>query len=197
MTQENSEQVLTSTPSTVSTASKQIRDYLCEIYMPALRKNILKLYDETEEKLKANPASIKFHHAYKGGLYDHTLEVIEIALNIFELYKDKFIRDVRRDDVILVAFAHDLEKTNKYRKNTNQATLSHGQEFEYNYSKVNTNDTAETVSILANYGIKMTEELLNAFTFAHGGWSVDRGKLLPLATILHTADMLSIAIERR
>ncbi len=176
---------------------KQIKDYLEEIRMPALRKNVLKLYDDIEEKLKSNPAAVKYHHAYKGGLYDHTLEVIEIALNVFELYKDKFVREVKRDDVILAAFAHDLEKTNKYRKNTNQATLYYGQEFEYNYSKVSMNDTAETVSILSEYNIKMTDELLNAFTFAHGGWSVDKGKLLPLATILHTADMLSIAIEKK
>jgi len=176
---------------------RQIIGYLEGIRMPALRKALLKLYNDVEEKLKNNPASIKFHHAYKGGLYDHTLEVIEIALNIFETYKEIFIRDVRRDDVVLVAFAHDLDKLDKYRKNTNQATLFYGQEFEYNYDKVSVNSTSETVSILMQYGIKMTDEILNSLTFSHGGWSVDRGKLLPLATILHAADMISIATERR
>ena len=180
-----------------TTQKKALREYLEDIRMPALRTNVLKLYDDFEEKLKNNPASTKFHHAYKGGLYDHTLEVIEIALNIFELYKDKFIRDVKRDDVVLVGFAHDLDKVNKYRKNTNQATLFYGQEFEYNYDKVSVNGTAEVISILMQYDIKMTDEILNSLTFSHGGWSVDRGKLLPLATILHTADMLSIATERR
>ena len=177
--------------------TKQIRDYLEEIKMPALRKNILKLHDDLEEKLKNNPAAVKYHHAYKGGLYDHTLEVIEIALDIFELYKDKFVREVKRDDVILAAFAHDLEKTNKYRKNTNQATLYYGQEFEYNYGKIDFNDTAETVRLLMEYDIKISDEILNAQSFAHGSWSVDKGKMLPLATILHMADMLSIAIEKR
>lgn len=176
---------------------KEIRGYIEEIRMPALKKKLLKLLDDYEEKLRANPAAIKFHHAYEGGLYDHTLEVIEIALQIFELYKDKFIREVKRDDVILVAFAHDLEKTTKYRRNTNQATLLHGQDFEYNYGKVDMNSTAETVRILARYDIELSDECLNSLTFSHGGWSVDRGKLLPLATILHTADMLSIAIEKR
>ena len=181
----------------IPTATKQIKDYLGEIRMPALRKNLLKLYDDVEEKLKNSPASTKFHHAYKGGLYDHTFEVIEIALNAFEAYKERFIRDVKRDDVILVAFAHDLDKLDKYRKNTNQATLFYGQEFEYNYDKISTNSTAEVVSILMQYDIKMTDEILNSLTFSHGGWSVDRGKLLPLATILHTADMLSIATEKK
>lgn len=177
--------------------SKEIRDYIEEVRMPALKKKMLKLLDDYEEKLRANPAAIKFHHAYEGGLYDHTREVIEIALQIFELYKDKFIREVKRDDVILVAFAHDLEKTTKYRRNTNQTTLLHGQDFEYNYGKIDMNDTAETVRILAKYDIELSDECLNSLTFAHGGWSVDKGKLLPLATILHTADMLSIAIEKR
>jgi hypothetical protein len=190
--QETTQQTIEQTQTT-----KQIKDYLEEIRMPALRKNLLKLYDDIEEKLKANPASTKFHHTYKGGLYDHTLEVLEIALNTFETYKDRFIRDIKRDDVVLVAFAHDLDKIDKYRKNTNQATLFYGQGFEYNYDKVSVNGTAEVVSMLMEYGIKMTDEILNSLTFSHGGWSVDRGKLLPLATILHTADMLSIATEKR
>jgi hypothetical protein len=181
----------------METKPKEIRDYIEEIRMPALKKKMLKLLDDYEEKLKTNPAAVKFHHAYKGGLYDHTREVIEIALDIFALYKDRFIREVKRDDVILVAFAHDLEKTTKYRRNTNQATLLQGQDFAYNYGKIDMNDTAETVRILARYGIELSDECLNSLTFAHGGWSVDKGKMLPLATILHMADMLSIAIEKR
>jgi len=181
----------------MDTKSKEIRDYIEEIRMPALKKKMLKLFDDYEEKLRANPAAIKFHHAYEGGLYDHTKEVIEIALDIFELYKGRFIREVKKDDIILTAFSHDLEKTNKYRRNTNQATLLQGQDFAYNFNKIDMNDTAEIVSILAEYDIEITPERLNAWTFAHGGWSVDKGKLLPLATILHAADMISIAIERR
>lgn len=176
---------------------KEIRDYIEEIRMPALKKKMLKLLDDYEEKLRANPAAIKFHHAYEGGLYDHTKEVIEIALSIFELYKDRFIREVRRDDIILVAFAHDLEKVGKYVRNMNQATLLQGQNFAYNYSRIDANDTARIVSILAKYDIELSEECLNAATFSHGSWSKDKGKMLPLATILHMADMLSIATERR
>lgn len=179
----------------MDTKPKEIRDYIEEIRMPALKKKLLKLYADYEEKLRANPAAIKFHHAYEGGLYDHTKEVIEIALQIFELYKDRFIHEVKRDDVILVAFAHDLEKTTKYRRNTNQATLLHGQDFEYNYGRTDMNETAQVVRILAKYDIELSDECLNAQTFAHGGYSVDRGKLLPLATILHTADMLSIQLR--
>lgn len=181
----------------MSEDKRTIKDYLEEIHMPALKKKLLRLYDNYEEKLRSNPAAIKFHHAYEGGLYDHTLEVIQIALDIYELYKDRLIREVKRDDVILVAFAHDLEKTSKYRRNTNQRTLLNGQDFEYNYDRIDVNDTSRIVNILGKYGIELSDEQLNSLSFSHGGWSVDRGKLLPLATILHTADMLSIATERR
>lgn len=179
----------------MDTKPKEIRDYIEEIRMPALKKKLLKLLDDYEEKLRANPAAIKFHHAYEGGLYDHTREVIEIALSIFELYKDRFIREVKRDDVILVAFTHDIEKTTKYRRNTNQMTLLQGQNFVYNFSKVDMNDTAETVGILAKYDIELNDEQLNALTFAHGIFSVDKGKMLPLASILHTSDMLSLQFK--
>lgn len=176
---------------------KEIIDYINEIRMPALKQKMLKLYSDYEKKLKENPAAIKYHHAYKGGLYDHTREVIEIALDIYNLYKNRFVHQIKRDDVILVAFAHDLEKTNKYRKNTNQYTLLRGQDFEYNYDKIAMNDTSQVVRILAKYGIELSDDCLNSLTFSHGGWSVDKGKMLSLATVLHMADMLSIAIEKR
>lgn len=174
---------------------KQIRDYLEEIKMPALRKNLLKLYDDLEEKLRNNPASIKYHHNYPAGLYVHTLEVMQFALDIFETYKEKFINYFTRDDVILVTFIHDLEKVTKYKKNPSQNTNGFNWTyFLYNYSKLDMNDTAEVVSIIARYNIFLDDIHLNAITLHHGGWSVDKGKMKELAALLHIADLLSCNI---
>jgi 23S rRNA maturation-related 3'-5' exoribonuclease YhaM len=79
--------VITVSPQEIVT----IRNYLEEVKMPGLRKNLLKLYNDVEQKLKDNPASIKYHHNYPSGLYIHTLEVMEFALELYNIYIDKML----------------------------------------------------------------------------------------------------------
>lgn len=172
--------------------SKQIRDYLEEVRMPSLRKNLLKLYDDIEEKLKVNPASIKYHHNYPSGLYIHTLEVMRFALEIFETYKEKMIQHFTRDDIILVSFIHDLEKVTKYRRNLSQNAGISEPYFTYNSSKLDMNDTAEVVNLIGRYGIHLSDLQLNSVALHMGGWSVDRGKLSELAALIHIADLMSV-----
>lgn len=173
-------------------AAKQIRDYLEEVRMPALRKNLLKLYDDVEEKLKTNPASIKYHHNYPSGLYTHTLEVMRFALELFEQYKEKMTQHFTRDDVIFVSFIHDLEKTTKYKKNSSQNAGISEPHFAYNYSKLDLNDAAEVINLVGRYGLHLTDMQLNGVCMHHGGWSVDRGKLTELAALIHIADLMSV-----
>jgi len=175
---------------------KQIKDYLEEIRMPALRKNVLKLYAAVEEKLRNNPASIKYHHNYKGGLYVHTLEVMEFALDMFDLYKERFLHDFNRDDVICISFIHDLEKITKYKRNIspNVGHNKYETEFLYNDNKVDMNDSAEVVNLISKYGIFLTDIQLNSLVFHHGGFSIDKGKMTSLACLIHTADLFSTTI---
>lgn len=173
---------------------KQIRDYLEEVKMPALRKNLLKLYDDIEEKLKNNPASIKYHHNYSSGLYVHTLEVMQFALEIFEMYKEKFVNYFTRDDVILVTFVHDLEKITKYKSNTSQNNGFNWTPFLYNYDNVDMNDSVEVITLIGKYNIFLTDIQANAVCYHHGGWSPQKGKLTELATLTHIADLLSCNI---
>ena len=179
------------TTSQIQTDQKQIKDYLEEIRMPALRKNVLHLYDDIEEKLKANPASIKYHHNYPSGLYIHTLEVMRFALEFFEMYKEKMVRYFTRDDVILVAFIHDLEKIKKYKKNQSQNAGISEPHFTYNYGKLDMNDSTEVVNLIGRYGVHLTDLQVNALVLHMGGWSVDRGKLTELAALMHVADLMS------
>ena len=150
---------------------------------------MLKMYDDIEEAMKAAPASTKFHHRDKGGLFRHTKEVMEIGLQIYDtLLADMRKRAITKDDVIIVTFTHDLEKLVKYRPMKEPTAY---QFFEYNYDKVDVNDTAFIVSFVIKYGLELTEKHLNALTFSHGGWAKDRGKMMPLAVLLHAADLLS------
>jgi len=172
----------------------EIKDFIEEIKDEELKKKLLILWASLEERFREMPASVRFHHNYRGGLYDHTKEVLEIALRLYGAFKDNIA--VNRDDVILVAFSHDLDKIDKYVKNKKRfGRNSH--EFIWNEARANTNDTAEVVNALGKYGIHLDGNQLNSFTFCHGGWSVDRGKMGPLATLIHCADILSLAFEKK
>lgn len=58
------------------------------------------------------PAAIKFHHAYEGGLLEHTLEVTEYALCIAKAFP---FAKVDRDVLITAALWHDWGKTLEYQ----------------------------------------------------------------------------------
>jgi len=160
--------------------------------MPALRKNLLKLYDDIEEKLNNNPASIKYHHNYPSGLYIHTLEVMRFALELFDQYKEKMSQHFTRDDIILIAFIHDLEKTTKYKKNLSANAGISETYFLYNYAKLDMNDSTEVVNIVSRYGLYLTDIHINALCYHHGGWSPQKGKLTELAALIHIADLMSV-----
>ncbi len=142
------------------------------------------------------PASVKFHHNYQGGLYDHTKEVIQIALQLYDTLESFKVNGVNRDDVILVSFSHDLDKIDKYIKNKKRFGYNR-HEFVWNDGRIDTNDTAAVVNILGQHGINLDDTQLNALSFSHGGWSVDRGKMSALATLLHCGDILSLALEEK
>lgn len=167
-----------------------MQKYLERLKNVKYRDALLKLYNDYEIRFKEMPASTRFHHKNPGDLHRHIVEVIEISLKIYKLFENELLQKmITEDDVILVAFAHDLEKLNKYRR---MKEPKNGQYFEYNYGRTDINDSAIIVSMLAQYGLcNLEDKHLNAFTFHHGGWSVDKGKMKPLAVILHTADLLS------
>ncbi len=65
--------------------------------------------DFVEEFVKA-PAAIIVHHAYRGGLLEHTLGVMKLCDSISHLYED-----VDRDLLIVGAALHDVGKVKEYK----------------------------------------------------------------------------------
>jgi hypothetical protein len=176
----------------------EIVDYLEQIENEKYKDSLLELYSNIESRLKSFPAAIRWHHSESGGLYRHIKEVLEIIIELYECFKGELLKiDISKDDVILVAFVHDLEKLDKYVKNNSynpQKKYEKGYketEFSYNYKKIDMNDTAQIVRICAQYGIILSNMHINAISFHHGGWSADRGRLQPLAALLHAADLIS------
>lgn len=70
-------------------------------------KKLLKIIfdEETFEKFCLAPAGKSWHHAYIGGLLEHTIEMIRIADLVCDLHKE-----INRDLLIAGCFLHDIGK---------------------------------------------------------------------------------------
>ena len=64
------------------------------------------LDEQLMAKFTRNPAGVKLHHAYPGGLLEHTITMMETVLKIAPLYPM-----LDRDILLVGAFLHDLGKT--------------------------------------------------------------------------------------
>lgn len=76
-----------------------------EISHPSLRQLTLSLLKDHEEKWKAWPASKIYHHAYRGGLLEHTYRVVQSARVLIKLYPE-----LNQDLVLTGTILHDIGK---------------------------------------------------------------------------------------
>jgi len=182
---------------------KEINELLGELSDEGLKKVIFRIYDDIEKELKSKPASTRHHHLEEGGLYRHTKEMMNLALDIFDKYPNTY--DCTRDEVIVAGFVHDFNKLDLYVPAPEWKKLKYGQKFD----KVNRtwiNESARTVRLCAEYGLILNDMVLNAVCLHHGGWVpdinskfgfVESQHFTNLATILHCADLLSAFVFGR
>ncbi|WP_036223569.1 3'-5' exoribonuclease YhaM family protein [Mesoaciditoga lauensis] len=103
----------------ISTTKKDVKDMYSEFkaLMDSIKTDALKdllripFTDESfvEEFIKS-PAAIVVHHAYRGGLLEHTLGVMKLCDAISHLYGD-----VDRDLLLVGAALHDVGKIKEYK----------------------------------------------------------------------------------
>ncbi len=92
----------------------RFRNLLEQVSEP-LRKFLQHVFFERNlwEKFKVYPAAISIHHAYVGGLLEHSLSVANLGLEIAKHY-DAFKVPVNKDLVIAGGLLHDLGKLYSY-----------------------------------------------------------------------------------
>ena len=86
----------------------RLRELLRSITDPCLRNlaDCFSIDDEFIDQFSKAPAGVKLHHAYPGGLLEHSLQMMECAVRIAELYPM-----LNRDLLLMGAFLHDIGKT--------------------------------------------------------------------------------------
>ena len=86
---------------------KKFLKLVAEISRPPLRELLGEIFSGSRwEQFLRNPAAKRFHHAYIGGLLEHTVDVAETAMAIAAT-----MPGIDRDMVIAGALLHDIGKT--------------------------------------------------------------------------------------
>lgn len=87
---------------------ERLRDYLTRLNSPHLRAlaEVFLMDEAFMRAFSACPAGVKLHHAYVGGLLEHTVTMMDIAHNLVQYYPG-----TDRDLLLMGAFLHDAGKT--------------------------------------------------------------------------------------
>ena len=89
-----------------------IKEYAARIKNPHLKKLIDSYFEDKEfvKDFKNAAAAVRYHHAFKGGLLEHTLAVTEICNAISRVY-----HNLNYDLLISGAILHDIGKIREYK----------------------------------------------------------------------------------
>jgi len=102
----------------------RLGELLRSVSTPALRNlaECFLLDDAFMHKFTRAPAGIKHHHAYLGGLLEHTVNLMEVVQRIAPCYPQ-----LDRDLLLLGAFLHDVGKVDELRYDRELAYSDEGQ----------------------------------------------------------------------
>lgn len=156
-------------------------------------ENIINIEDLIKEKFFDQPASTKYHGAFEGGLFKHSLEVAECLVEMTEKLNLKW--ENPRSPYIVGMF-HDFCKCDNYVKNEDGA-------YSYNTNMLLNGHGEKSIIMLQKY-IKLTDEEIACIRWHMGAFETDTklweyyGKAIekyPNVLYTHTADMVASKIK--
>lgn len=91
---------------------QKVRVAIETIRAPELRDLLSAFFDDADfgDAFKTAPGGRSVHHAYSGGLLEHTLEVLQVAETIFEIHGNLLNRDL----LVCGCLLHDIGKVLEY-----------------------------------------------------------------------------------
>lgn len=89
---------------------KKIDKILRQIDNRSLEEVVYNIMDKYHERFITDPAGCSKHHAYAGGLLDHSFNTAMLAGTIADRYKGQYNRSI----IVAGAFLHDIGKVRCY-----------------------------------------------------------------------------------
>lgn len=176
-----------STSKDIGKMFEEILDLISGIENKHLKK-LLELFmgdEEFAESYKTSTAAVKYHHAYQGGLLEHSLNVAKICDRMTEIYDN-----VNRDLLIAGSILHDVGKIREYSSGVNLKITNRGRllgHITMGYGWV-----LEKINQIKGFPLDLSDRLLHIILSHHGHLeygSPKRPKILE-AFIVYHADHL-------
>lgn len=169
----------------------EFEKYLNQIQEPR-RTKIKKMFEDLWERFFSTPASSKYHGVFEKGLYEHTILVTKLAINLYDMCQPK---DTNYQEVLFCALVHDIGKIGT---STDPFYISKATGYEHNKEMMKIDHELLTLFWLNQYGIEMTEREIAAIYY-HAGPYVEAYKKTAetgLLIILCIADNLAAKIYK-
>ena len=194
------------------------KERFCKILRDTGRENM----DYVLEDLEAlgffeQPASVKNHYNFPGGLVEHSLKVYDMAValrkSIIELRPD-MESQLSMDSVAIAMLLHDVCKADIYRKVQRARKNEIGMfekfdEYQVDYSNFPVGHGEKSVIMLLRSGLDLEDAEILAIRWHMGPWELAQQSIeqdrnyrtananSPLVALVHTADTLSAQILER
>ncbi len=97
--------------------TEQIKDNNLKNIVIDFINNPLPTHNEvnnTNISFEQSPGSIRWHHKYEGGLIEHTISVVKLALNMAKTFEEVYNLNLNKDLIIAGGILHDLMKPQNY-----------------------------------------------------------------------------------
>jgi len=99
------EECIPSSPRPLAEMWQELLGRIAEVKRPELRALLERIIATHGDRLRIWPAAVTVHHAYRGGLLEHLLKIMEVGTFLADAYH------VDRDMIVAGAVLHDLGKT--------------------------------------------------------------------------------------
>ncbi len=188
------EDFITTSPRDRDEQVRVIREVIREMKNPLL-KNLLKSFfcdqEFTKEYYEA-PAAMIHHHNYRGGLLDHSVEVLQICQRLCELFPQ-----LDPDLLYTGALLHDVGKIWTYNYDEVKIEMSRDSILlDHLFMSADmVNDHMKSL----NFPKELSQQVLHLILSHHGrvsmGWGSSVNPKLPEAMALHHADNLDARVK--
>ena len=163
---------------------------------------IEKVFQNVGERFFTSPASTKFHHAYPGGLLEHTREVFHLSYAMGTYYQSKVNMNVLQCGALF----HDVAKIGHYQDNIlNSGEQSDKIPFKRTPSSKKLEHLGQGLVVVQEAGQQINfpkaklNPIFHVIASHHGdkrrGWGSLIDPQSPEAHIIHHADMVSSRVS--
>ena len=174
----------------------RLRELLRTITDPSLRNlaDCFSIDDTFIDMFSKAPAGIKLHHAYPGGLLEHSLQMMEVAVRLAEFYPV-----LNRDLLLMGTFLHDIGKTQELAFGNEMYYTDQGQLLGHSFLGVEILNAkiAEAEKLAGEPFNTETAMLLKHMLVSHHGAYENQSLKLPMsleAMMLHFIDSIDSKI---